>query len=63
MAKQGPAVQTEIRMKHTAEEAAAHGLGRVQGHCLDVQRWDQESQSRDSTELGKAYEKHYEGIL
>lgn len=33
------------------------------GCHLDVQRWDQESESRDGVELGQACEKHYEGIL
>lgn len=45
------------------DQTGRYALGRIQGCHLDVQRWDQESQSRDSIELGKAYEKHYEGIL
>ena len=35
----------------------------VQGCCLDVQGWDQESQDTDGIELGKGCEKQKEGLF
>ena len=44
MAEQGPAGQNEGKEeKLQAVEAGMGGLGRIQGCCLEMQKWDQES--------------------
>ena len=57
MAQQGPAGQMERKGDVQAVEAGTHGLGRMQGCCLDMKRWDQESQDTDGTELRKRCKK------
>lgn len=44
MAEEGTAGQTEGERNIQAMETRMCGLGRTQGYCSDVQRWDQESQ-------------------
>ena len=44
MAEEGPSVQSEGKeRKMQTVEAEMSGMGRIQGCCLDVQGWDQES--------------------
>jgi len=60
MAEEGPSVQSEGKeRKMQTVEAEMSGMGRIQGCCLDVQGWDQESQDTDGIELGKGCEKQY----
>jgi len=40
-----------------ALKAGMYGLGRMQGCCSGMKRWDQENQSAHGTELGKGFEK------
>ena len=54
MAEQGPVGQTEVIRKQSQWMG---GLGRIQGCHLDMQRWDQESQSTGGTELDKGSER------
>lgn len=57
MAKQGRADQIEEKEEHVqAVEAGLHGLERIKGCCLDMQRWQEESKGTDRNELGKGYE-------
>ena len=64
MSEQGPAGQTEEKEENAeAVEAETCDLRRIQGCCLDVQRWNQESQGTDGTKLSKGCEKKQEGVL
>jgi len=54
MAQQGPADQTEGNVE--METKTCH-LGRIQGGCLEVQRWDQESHNADGTAVGEGCKK------
>ena len=38
------------------------GLGRIQGCCPDIQRWEQESQGSNGTELDKGLENSKKGF-
>lgn len=63
MADKGPAGQTEGQEGNAmAGEAGTCGLERVQGCCLDVPRWDQESQDTNGTELDKGCKELQEEI-
>ena len=63
MAEQGLDGQTKRQEGKTQSvDVGTCGLGRVQGCCLDVQGWDQESQGTDGAEVGKE-SKEQERIL
>lgn len=63
MAEQRPFGQTQVQEVNAQEvEERTCGLGRVQLCCLDVQGWDQESQSKDGTEIGKDAKNNRKGF-
>lgn len=58
MAEQGSAVQTEGKEGNAQRvEARTCDLRKMQECCLDMQRWDQESQCADGTALGEGCKK------
>jgi len=58
MAEQGSAVQTEGKEGNAQRvEARTCDLRKMQECCLDMQRWDQESQGTHGTGLGGRCEK------
>lgn len=58
MTEQGPVGQTIAQEANTQiAKAGMSVLGRVQGCHTDMQRWDQESKSRDGTEFSEGCEK------
>ena len=46
-------IKLKAKKNTQAVEAGMCGLGRTQGCCLDMQRWDQDSLGADGTALGK----------